>query len=157
MLESQIRWHWPASASGLRIVASDIDTTVLQQAAWGIYAADQLEGIDPPLLKKYFLRGTEEMEGQVRVKKQVAALVEFKRINLMDRNWPVSGGFDAIFFRNALIYFRQETQDLFLRRMIRYLRPGGYLILGHSEHIPWLHDVLEPLQRTLYRLRSAPQ
>jgi chemotaxis protein methyltransferase CheR len=106
-------------------------------------------------LKKYFLRGTEEMEGQVRVKKQVAALVEFERINLMDRTWPVTGPFDAIFFRNALIYFRQETQELFLRRMIRYLRPAGYLILGHSEHIPWLHDLLDPLQQTIYRLRSA--
>jgi len=116
-----------------------------------------MDGLDPSLLKKYFLRGTEEMAGQVRVKKQVAALVEFERINLMDRIWPVSGAFDAIFFRNALIYFRQETQDLFLRRMIRCLRPGGYLVLGHSEHIPWLHGVLEPMQQTLYRLRSAPR
>jgi chemotaxis methyl-accepting protein methylase len=39
--------------------------------------------------------------------------------------------------------------------MMRYLRPGGYLFLGHSEHIPWLHDVLEPLRQTIYRLRST--
>jgi chemotaxis protein methyltransferase CheR len=155
LLEAQQRLRWPASASSLSIVASDLDTTVLEKAAHGVYTADEIEGIDSSLLKKYFLRGTDAMAGQVKVKKQLAALVEFERINLMDRAWPVNGSFDAIFFRNALIYFRQETQDLFLRRMIRYLRPGGYLFLGHSEHIPWLHNVLEPLQQTIYRLRSA--
>jgi chemotaxis protein methyltransferase CheR len=157
LLEAQTRRHWPAAPSAMRIVASDIDTSVLEKAARRIYAADTTEGIEPSLLKKYFLRGTDEMAGQVCVKPHVAALVEFERINLMDRTWPVTGPFDAIFFRNALIYFRQETQDLFLRRMIRYLRPGGYLILGHSEHIPWLHGVLEPLQQTIFRLRSAPR
>jgi chemotaxis protein methyltransferase CheR len=157
LLEAQSRWHWPGAASAMRIIASDIDTSVLEKAAQGIYTADEVEEVDSVLLKKYFLRGTEEMAGQVRVKKQVAALTEFQRINLMDRAWPISGPFDAIFFRNALIYFRQETQDLFLRRMVRYLRPGGYLILGHSEHIPWMQDVLEPLQQTIYRVRSAPR
>lgn len=155
LLEAQQRWRWPASASAIGIVASDLDTTVLEKAARGIYTEDEIEGIDSTLLKKYFLRGTDAMAGQVKVKKQIAALVEFERINLMDRTWPLSGSFDAIFFRNALIYFRQETQDLFLRKMMRYLRPGGYLFLGHSEHIPWLHDVLEPLRQTIYRLRST--
>jgi chemotaxis protein methyltransferase CheR len=38
--------------------------------------------------------------------------------------------------------------------MARLLRPRGYLFLGHSEHIPWLHDLLEPLNKTMYRLRE---
>lgn len=155
LLEAQQRWHWPALASGMSIVASDIDTTVLATAARGIYAVEETEGIEAGLLKKYFLRGREEMAGRVRIKKAVAALVELKRINLMEPSWPVTGPFDAIFFRNALIYFQRETQETFLRRMIQLLRPGGYLFLGHSEHIPWLHDVLEPLQQTVYRLRGG--
>jgi chemotaxis protein methyltransferase CheR len=157
LLESQRLRHWPSSSSTMQVVASDIDTSVLGTAERGIYPADEINGMDGQLVKKYFLRGTSEMAEQVRVKKEVAARVEFAQINLMDRAWMVTGPFDAIFFRNALIYFRQETQELFLRRMIRYLRPGGYLILGHSEHIPWLHTVVEPLQQTIYRLRSAGQ
>jgi chemotaxis protein methyltransferase CheR len=148
LLDAQRRRCWPALASALSVVASDLDTTVLAKAASGIYTEDEIDGID-------FLRGTDAMTGCVKVKKHLAALVEFHQINLMDRAWPLSGSFDAIFFRKALIYFRQETQDLFLRRMMRYLRPGGYLFLGHSEHIPWLHSVLEPLQQTVYALRSA--
>lgn len=156
LLEAQQRWHWPAAAAAMSIVASDIDTTVLEKAALGIYADEEVGGTEAGLLKKYFLRGREDMAGKVRIKKTVANLVELKRINLMDPSWPLTGLFDAIFFRNALIYFQRETQEAFLRRMIRHLRPGGYLFLGHSEHVPWLHDVLEPLQQTVYRLRGTP-
>ena len=141
------------AGANIRIAASDIDTTVLNKAVRGIYREDELESVEPVLQKKYFLRGKDEMSGQIKVKKQVTSLVEFRRINLMDRSWQLDGPFDAIFFRNALIYFQQDVQDLFLRRMVRYLKPGGYLFLGHSEHIPWLHDILEPLQKTVYRLR----
>jgi len=94
------------------------------------------------------------MRGQVKVKPEVSRIVEFKRINLQDARWPLDGLFDVIFFRNALIYFNQQTQDVFLRKMAIYLKPGGYLFLGNSEHIPWLADVYEPLNQTMYRLRS---
>lgn len=95
------------------------------------------------------------MLGQVRVKPEVTRLVRFLRINLMDARWPLEGLFDVIFFRNALIYFNQDTQDVFLRKMVRYLKPRGYLFLGNAEHIPWLHGILEPLNKTMYRLRDV--
>lgn len=138
-----------------RIFASDIDTAVLAKAALGVYGNEELEDIEPELRTKYFLRGKGEMEGCFKVKPQVRSLVQFARINLMDSSWPLKTMFDVIFFRNALIYFKHETQDMFLRKIIRHLKPRGYLILGHSEHIPWLHDILEPLQKTVYRLRSG--
>ncbi|MGB7986856.1 MAG: CheR family methyltransferase [Terracidiphilus sp.] len=139
----------------IEIVASDIDTKVLTTAQQAIYEAEALAGIAQPLQKKYFLRGKGEMDGQVKVKPEVTRLVQFKRINLMDAQWPIEGLFDVIFFRNALIYFNQETQDRFLRKMARYLKPRGYLFLGNAEHIPWLHEILEPLQKTMYRLRET--
>lgn len=158
LLESQARARSRGGGGWeIRIVASDIDTNVLQKAARGIYDAEALQAIEPVLHKKYFLRGKDAMVGQIRVKDAVRSLIEFKRINLMSRSWPLGTRFDAIFFRNALIYFKHETQDLFLRRMIGYLKPGGYLFLGHSEHIPWLNDLLEPLQQTVYRLRSGAE
>ena len=155
LLEAKQRLRGAASgALDIHVVASDIDTDVLGKAARGVYNQEELEDIDPTLHKKYFLRGKDDMSGQFKVKSHVASLVNFQRINLMDRSWPVSGPFDAIFFRNALIYFQQDIQDVFLRRMVRYLKPGGYLFLGHSEHIPWLHSILEPLHQTVFRLRG---
>ncbi len=139
----------------IEVVASDIDTKVLETAVRGVYPEDSLATVDLPLRKKYFLRGTGNMQGYVRVKPDLARLVQFKRINLMDARWPLDNLFDVIFFRNALIYFNQETQDVFLRKMARYLKPGGYLFLGNSEHIPWLHEILTPLSQTMYQLRNV--
>lgn len=144
-----VRQSW-----NFQIIASDVDTKVLAKAVRGVYPVETLADIDAGYRSRYFLRGRGEMDGYVRVKKRLAEAIEFQRINLMDSQWPVTGKFDAVFFRNALIYFRQETQDLFLRRIVRHMRPGGYLFLGHSEHIPWLHDILEPQRNTMYRVRG---
>jgi len=144
----------PAYSWRIEIVASDIDTAVLATAKRGVYRMEALASVAQPLWKKYFLRGKDEMQGSVKVKAEVARLVRFQRLNLMDAQWPLEGRFDVIFFRNALIYFNQETQDLFLRRMARYLNPRGYLFLGNAEHIPWLHEIFEPLKQTMYRLRA---
>jgi chemotaxis protein methyltransferase CheR len=135
------------------VVASDIDTSVLATAKRGIYPEESLESVPPPLWKRYFLRGKDEMRGYVKVKPEVAQRVRFQRVNLNDAQWGLEGRFDAIFFRNALIYFNQETQNIFLRKMARYLQPRGYLFLGNAEHIPWLHELFEPLQQTMYRMR----
>jgi chemotaxis protein methyltransferase CheR len=138
----------------IEITASDIDTAVLETAKRAVYKHDLLETVDPQLHGKYFLLGKDDMQGYVKVKQDAARLVQFKRINLVDKQWPLDGLYDVIFFRNALIYFNQETQDVFLRKMARYLKPGGYLFLGHSEHIPWLGDILTPLKQTMYQLRG---
>jgi chemotaxis protein methyltransferase CheR len=147
----------PLSAFGgwqIEVVASDIDTVVLATAAQGIYDRESLEDVPPVMQTRYFLRGKGNMNGQVRVKKEVAQLVKFQRINLMDTRWALDGKFDAIFFRNALIYFNRETQELFLRKMLGYLKSRGYLILGHSEHVPWLNDAVEARSNTIHQLRA---
>lgn len=139
----------------IEIVASDIDTAVLATAKRAIYRHDSLTTIDAALQRKYFLLGKDDMQGYVKVKEDLSRLIEFKRINLMDARWPLDGLYDAIFFRNALIYFNQKTQDTFLRKMSRYLKPGGYLFLGNAENIPWLRDLFMPLNQTMYQLREA--
>jgi len=148
-------FHPSSGGWKIEIVASDIDTVVLGKAARAVYPQESLESVPSPLQSKYFLRGKDDMAGFLKVKPEVARLVEFKRINLKDARWPLESLFDVIFFRNALIYFNQPTQDVFLRNMARYLKPKGYLFLGNSEHIPWLSDLLAPLNQTMYRLRSG--
>jgi chemotaxis protein methyltransferase CheR len=144
----------PPGGWRIEVVASDIDTAVLATAAEGIYDRESLEDVPSVMQTKYFLRGKGHMSGQVRVKKEVAQRVKFQRINLMDTQWALEGKFDAIFFRNALIYFNRETQEVFLRRMLGYLKSRGYLILGHSEHVPWLDDAVEARSNTVHQLRA---
>jgi chemotaxis protein methyltransferase CheR len=139
----------------MNIAASDVDTGVLAKAMRGVYPIESMSDIDADYRKRYLLRGSGPMSGQFKIKKEVAQNVQFQRVNLMDAKWPIGTTFDFIFFRNALIYFQHDVQDRFLRRMIKMLNPGGYLFLGHSENIPWLHDLVEPLQHTIYRVRGA--
>jgi chemotaxis protein methyltransferase CheR len=139
----------------IEVVASDIDTAVLETATRAVYREDSLATVNQPLQPKYFLRGKDDMQGFVKVKPDVTRLVQFKRINLIDVRWPLEDLFDVIFFRNALIYFNRDTQEIFLRKMARYLKPNGYLFLGNSEHIPWLNDIFAPLNQTMYRLKDV--
>ena len=141
----------------IEVVASDIDTKVLDTAIQAVYSESSLEMVAPNLQRKYFLQGKDDMQGKVKVKREVTQLVEFKNINLMDAQWPLEDLFDVIFFRNALIYFNQDTQNIFLRKMALHLKPSGYLFLGNSEHVPWLADIFAPLNQTMYQLRDLPR
>src|SRR5271156_564499 len=79
----------PPGGWQIEVVASDIDTMVLATAAQGIYDRESLEDVPPVMQTKYFLRGKGNMSGQVRVKKEVAQLVNFQRVNLMDTQWAL--------------------------------------------------------------------
>jgi chemotaxis protein methyltransferase CheR len=150
--------HQPAvlkTGWSIEVVASDIDTKVLETAAHGVYPSESLQSVPVLLRSKYFLRGRDDMEGKVKARKELRQLVTFKHINLTHAKWNVDGIFDAIFFRNALIYFTQQTQNDVLRRMLVYLKPKGYLFLGHSEHVPWLQDAVTPLRQTIYQLKDS--
>jgi chemotaxis protein methyltransferase CheR len=45
------------------------------------------------------------------------------------------GGLDVLFCRNVMIYFDLETRRRVLRGFHAKLRPGGWLLLGHSESL----------------------
>ena len=145
-LQQAVRAGW-----SIAIDASDIDTAVLETARRAVYPVEAIEGLDVELRRRCFLRGKGDMQGMVQIKPELKRNVTFQRINLMDTLWPVEAGLDVIFFRNALIYFDLEMQERFLRRMVQMLRPDGYLVLGHSEHVPWLYDAVRPLSKTIYQ------
>ncbi|MES1164016.1 MAG: CheR family methyltransferase, partial [Rhizobacter sp.] len=71
------------SNADAKIVASDIDTKVLATAARGVYPADA-RGLSPERLRRHCMRGTGDNAGFMRIKPEVAKLVEFRALNLMD-------------------------------------------------------------------------
>ena len=75
----------------------------------------------------------------------------FRQINFVAPSWPVNTKFDAIFCRNALIYFDIARQQQIVARLVQYLEPGGLLFLGHSESIAGVRPDLTSLGRTSYR------
>jgi chemotaxis protein methyltransferase CheR len=139
------------NAWDVRVLASDINTQVLDTARQGIYPAEQLEPVDPDTLRKYFLRGTGSSAGLFQVRPEVRRLIEFRQINFMAEPWPIRVRFDVVFCRNVIIYFDLATQRKLTLRLSEQVADGGYLMLGHSEHPVWLTDHLTLTGNTIYQ------
>jgi len=131
----------------IRILASDIDTHVLETAEAGRYPAAALADVPEPMRREFFVAAGAERE----VSSRLRSMVQFRRINLVEEPWPINATFDAIFCRNVTIYFDQPTQDRLYRRFFRQLGPAGYLFAGHSENLFWLRDIFSPNGTTVYR------
>jgi chemotaxis protein methyltransferase CheR len=133
----------------VQIVCSDIDTNVLAKAKRAVYPADS-RGLDAQRLQRHFLRGTGPNAGSIRVKPELAQLVEFRVLNLMAPRWDLGETFDYIFCRNVMIYFDAATQRRVLEGMHAVLRPHGLLFAGHSENFAGSKDLFHLRGKTVY-------
>ena len=134
----------------VKLVCSDIDTNVLETARRGVYNADA-RGLSPERLRRHFLRGTGSNAGSIRVKPELARLIEFRSFNLMSREWGTLGDpFDIVFCRNVMIYFDGPTQRKVLEQIHRAMRPGGLLYVGHSENFTDSSDIFRLRGKTIY-------
>ena len=138
------------ASPSVQIVASDIDTKVLDTARRGVYAADS-RGLDPERLRRHFMRGTGANAGFIRARPELARLLNFRTFNLMSTGWGSLGEpFDVIFCRNVMIYFDNPTQRKVLERMHGVLKPGGLLYVGHSENFTDARDLFKLRGKTIY-------
>lgn len=134
------------------IIATDIDTNVLETAANGVYPIERIDKMSQDRVKHFFQRGRGERAGLVRVRPELRQLVTFKPLNLLAGNWPVSGPFDAIFCRNVMIYFDKPTQSRILARFVPLMKPDGLLFAGHSENFMYATDTFRLRGKTVYEM-----
>ncbi len=132
------------------IRASDISTRVLAVARKGIYSAERVAELPPAWLSRFFLRGEGRSQGFYRVKPDLAAKIDFRRVNLMD-SFPDSVAYQAIFCRNVMIYFDQKTQENLVNRLGACLEPGGYLFVGHAESLTAIRHDLQYVKPAVYQ------
>ncbi len=133
-----------------RILATDIDTEVLDAARRGVYPGDRLDGCPPDYRRDFFQRLPGD---RVQVKKKTRNLISFNQLNI-HHVWPMKGPFDAIFCRNVLIYFDKKAKRDIIERMVAMLRAGAPLYLGHSESLLGNHPELVRQGRTAFRKRQ---
>jgi chemotaxis protein methyltransferase CheR len=122
-------------AGDFEILATDLDTQVLAHAREAIYPLASVTSLPEERQKRFFLKGTGRNEGRARVRPELARHVSFGRINLMDAEWPVEPGLDAIFCRNVMIYFDKPTQRRLIERFAALLKPRGLFFAGHAESL----------------------
>jgi chemotaxis protein methyltransferase CheR len=135
----------------VQILASDVDTQVLEQARSGIYPLERLEKMPLEQKRRFFHKGGGERQGYARVLPALQAMVTFRQLNLLGMQWPADHLFDAIFCRNVMIYFDKPTQRVLLERFMRILQPDGLFFAGHSESFFHAADIIDSLGRTVYR------
>jgi len=133
------------------IIATDIDTEVLQAAANGIYRFQKSSKEFPDWIKpqKYFKRRIQKNlagdEILIKVNDDLKNMITFGQMNLNDDIYPFdTHQFDVVFCRNVLIYFSVEDQNDILKKLFRTLKVGGTLYIGHSENP---HDLINYTKR----------
>lgn len=132
------------------IVASDISTRVLERARSGHYAMERAEHIPVAYLKSYCRKGIGHHDGTFLIEHSLRARIDFRQVNL-NETLPQFGTFDVIFLRNVMIYFDLETKRQVVQRLIPALKPGGYLLIGHSESLNGITDALHTVSPSMYR------
>ncbi len=138
-----------------RVYASDISRRMLQKARRGVYRPASFRETEPRVQKQYF----DETEGGFRISDEIKRHVVFTHLNLLDRaRMSLLGPMDVILCRNVIIYFDMETKSQVIDTFGEKLRPGGHLLLGHSESLINLSSAftLRHLRNDLVYRKPAP-
>lgn len=137
----------------VRILATDLDTNVLDHASKGVYSTERVNGIPAEKLKRWFRKGRGDLDGYVKAAEGLRDIIIFKQLNLMGK-WPVKPGVDVIFCRNVVIYFDKPTQAVLFDRYANTLKEDGHLFIGHSETLYKVSDRFKLLGKTIYQRTS---
>ncbi|MEH6404584.1 MAG: protein-glutamate O-methyltransferase CheR [Sneathiella sp.] len=137
------------AAWDIKILATDLDTNMLQTGKTAEYKSDSEENV-PSIYHKRMFEGSKPDRKTRVIARNLRDLVTFKQLNLLHK-WPLRQKYDAIFCRNVLIYFDSKTKTDLVKRYIDQLAVGGILYLGHSESLLDNTHGLQLVGQTTYR------
>jgi len=131
-----------ADRYNIEIMASDIDSAILAEAAAGVYGERALQRLSPALIRKYF---TEQTNRRYRISADLRSSIDFSQGNVVDPAFMHRfRGIDVIFCRNMLIYFDDRSRRETIEAMYDCLSPGGFICLGHSESMSRISSLFRP-------------
>lgn len=131
------------------LLATDISAKALTAAREGVYASERLKGMSERMRSAYFSKSPDAET--YRVREDLRRDIVYRRLNLMNETFPFKKPFDLIFCRNVMIYFDGPTRDALVKRFARWLVPGGYLLIGHSESLGRGHPDFTYVRPAVYR------
>ena len=138
----------------IHIIATDLDTSMLEVGRKGIYSEDKIAKLPAGYAGKYF---DKLPDGSYQAKSTLRDMIQFSRLNLIDSNWGMRKQFDAIFCRNVMIYFDRDTQFAVLKKFHPLIKPHGLLFVGHSENFYFASDYFTLKGKTVYELSKPKQ
>jgi chemotaxis protein methyltransferase CheR len=134
----------------MEILGTDIARDQLARAREALYTQFEVQrGLPVQMLMRYF----KKEEAGWRLSEAVRALAQFREFNLLE-DLRGLGRFDAVFCRNVLIYFDQETKKRVLDAIAAQMAPDGVLYLGGAETVIGITSRFAPLpsERGVYGL-----
>lgn len=131
-----------------QILASDISDKVLLNAKRGIYATEKINSLPKAWKTKYLMKYD---DNNFIFKDSIKKEIMFKKINLIEPFFPYKQKFHAIFCRNVMIYFDDDTRNSIIQKFCDDLAVGGYLLIGKTESIDKNIHELEYIRPGIYR------
>ncbi|HEY9165609.1 MAG TPA: protein-glutamate O-methyltransferase CheR [Candidatus Kryptonia bacterium] len=140
IIREKIRPKYPGVK--FEIVGTDINTHVLETAAKGVYKDYAVRNIPKNYLGKYF----KQDQDKYQLDQEVAAMSEFRQLNLFDRNMMrTMRNYDVVFAANVLIYFDFKSKQTVVSSIYDSLNKGGYFFIGYSETLYGLSQAFKPV------------
>jgi chemotaxis protein methyltransferase CheR len=139
-----------AARYDIRILATDIDPNVVEEARLGLYSEELVSQVPAGLRQTWFAPSRQSGPKTFQVKPALQELITFRELNLIG-DWPMKGKFEVIFCRNVVIYFEEKTQIKVWNRFKALLPVGGRLYIGHSERVAGTGDSFETDGLTTYK------
>ncbi len=140
----------PQQGWDIKILATDLDTNVIETAAQGIYQANRVTGVSDARMARWFMQGRGANVDKLKVSKELRQMITFKAMNLL-QPFPFKGPIDIIFCRNVVIYFDKDTQRQLFDRFANVHVQGSYLFIGHSETLYNVTDRYQLIRNTVYK------
>ncbi|MBN1868629.1 methyltransferase [Candidatus Sumerlaeota bacterium] len=146
-----VRESLPAGAAWqVRILATDISTRMLRIAREGVYEEGNIMAVPRRLRQRYMDREKRPRGDSYRIRADLKRMIAFRRLNLMEEEFPFSDEFDVILCRNVMIYFDRPTRERVVNRLYEHLVPGGYLFIGRRESLNSLESPFRLVQPSIY-------
>lgn len=144
----------------INIIATDIDTNVVEYAKAGIYKLSENEVNSNPMLSTWFKKIDVESTGIIKqatyeINPKLHNLVTFQQMNLLKKWTITSNEFHVVFCRNVIIYFSKETQRKLFAEIEQKMPLNSYLYIGHSESLLEVSASFASKGRTIYSKRES--
>ena len=120
----------------LGITASDISRSALSVGRKGQYSAFRVKDLSPEWLQRYFHPCD---DGKYEVKQELKQRICFNQLNVLEMGNVPIGYMDIIVCQNLLIYYDRERRLKIMDTLVKYLAPGGVLVLAVGEMLNWSH------------------
>lgn len=141
-----------ASTVRAEVSGTDVAVSAVQRASTAMWPIEAASDIPAAKLKRYMLRGVGRREGWVAASPLLREVVSFDVHNLYTDEHSPQGSFDAIFCRNVLIYFDQESKRRVVERLLTRTRRGGYIFVGAAESLYGFGERLKAVIPNVYRV-----